>query len=68
MSRLIDTHRSGFPPGFTAITRCDDASNDTPAPREDRGGIPRSWVAAAGVFLLFGLGFLAAALYYSGKR
>jgi 5-deoxy-glucuronate isomerase len=29
MSRLIDAHRSGFPPGFTAITRCDDASNDT---------------------------------------
>jgi serine/threonine-protein kinase len=58
------------PTGFGHILS-DDVSNDTPAPRtprEARGGIPRSWVAAAGVFLLFGLGFLAAALYFSSRR
>ena len=29
MKRLLDAHRSGFPDGFTAITRSDDRDNDT---------------------------------------
>ena len=29
MKRLLDAHRSGFPAGFTAITRSDDRDNDT---------------------------------------
>jgi eukaryotic-like serine/threonine-protein kinase len=56
---------------FDHLLSDDGASRDTPTPRlprDDRGGIPRSWVVAAGVFLLFGFGFLAAALYFSGKR
>jgi serine/threonine-protein kinase len=63
---------SPLPPDeFDHLLSEDGTRADSLAPRVPRGGrgaIPRAWVLAAGVFLLFGFGFLAAALYFSGKK
>ena len=48
-----------------------DSSTDTPAPRLLRAGhagVSREWVIFAAIALLFGVGFLAAALYFSRGR
>jgi serine/threonine protein kinase len=44
--------------------------SDTPMPRRhryQRGGVPNPWLVIAAVAMLFGLGFLSAAVYFSGK-
>jgi hypothetical protein len=55
---------------FGNLTGGDELS-DTPLPRplrEAGAGVSRGWVVFAALALLFGLGFLAAALIFSSRR